>query len=286
MSNFLTKILSASSALILGACTQVGINLANMPAHFSNTQIIKDISYGDEEWQKLDLYIPAEAKNQKLPVVMFFYGGRWEEGNKEIYKFIGNAFAKKEYIVVIADYSKYPEVKFPTFIEDAAAAIAWTSEHIDTYGGIKERIYLTGHSSGAHIAALAIADDRYLQKHNKNVSTVKAFVGLAGPYDFVPEAEDLKDMFGPPDNYPNMQIPTFINGNEPPMLLLWGAKDTAVIQRNLDRLKDKIESKSGIVETKIYPEIYHFQIITNFTWFLPSNESVINDTVNFFEKHK
>ncbi len=286
MSKLITKILSVSSALLLSACTQVGITLANMPSHFSDTQVIKDISYGEESWQKLDLYIPQKAKEKSLPVVVFFYGGRWEDGNKGIYKFIGNAFSKKDYIVVIADYSKYPKVKFPTFVEDAAAAIAWTSENINNYGGVKERIYLSGHSSGAHIAALAISDDRYLQKHNKTVSTVKAFVGLAGPYDFVPEEEDLKDMFGPPDNYPNIQVPTFIDGSEPPMLLLWGEDDNLVIQRNLDRLKDKIKSKSGSVETKIYPDMDHFQIITNFTWFLPSNESVIDDTINFFEKHK
>ncbi len=279
------QLLSGFIALILSGCTQVGVGVANLPAKFGDTEIVKDISYGDEPWQKLDIYIPEKAKTEKLPVVVFFYGGRWTDGSKDMYAFVGDAFAKSEYVTVIADYSKYPNVKFPTFVEDGAKAIAWTYENIETYGGNKNALHVSGHSSGAHIGALVTADERYLKAEGQNISIIKAFAGLAGPYDFVPDEPDLEDMFGPPSNYPQMVVTTFIDGGEPPMLLLWGAKDTAVWRRNIDLLEAEIKKKNGSVETIIYPEVDHVGIVASLTWFLRGKAPVLKDVTNFFEKY-
>ncbi len=279
------KLLSGLIALILAGCTQVGVGVANLPAKFSDTEIIKDVSYGDKEIQKLDIYVPSEAKNKKLPVIVFFYGGRWTDGSKGMYAFVGEAFAKNNYVTVIADYSKYPNVKFPTFVEDGAKAIAWVHDNIGDYGGNPDALHVSGHSSGAHIAALVTADERYLKAEGKNTSIIKAFAGLAGPYDFVPDAPDLKDMFGPPPNYPQMTVTTFIEGKEPPMLLLWGDKDEAVWQRNIDLLEARIKEKNGIVEAKIYPDIDHVDIVASLTWFYRSKAPVLKDVVDFFEKY-
>lgn len=285
MTKIYYKILSGFSALIIAGCTQVGVGVANLPAHFGDMEIKTNIAYGLEDWQKLDLYIPTKAKTDKLPVIVFFYGGRWTDGSKDMYPFVGKAFADKGYIVAIADYSKYPNVKFPAFVEDGAKAIAWTHSNIGNYNGDPTNIFVSGHSSGAHIGGLVTADERYLKAENKTTSIIRAFAGLAGPYDFVPQAEDLKNMFGPPENYPEMTVTTFIEGGEPPMLLLWGAKDDAVWERNIKLLSEKIESKNGAVETKIYPELDHVGILASFTWFLRSKAPVLNDVTEFFNKN-
>jgi hypothetical protein len=120
----------------------------------------------------------------------------------------------------------------------------------------------------------------------KSRNIINGFAGLAGPYDFVPDAPDLKDMFGPPENYPKMRVTSYVDGKEPPMLLLWGAKDEAVWERNLKLLKEKIEAEKGIVETKIYPDLNHVGIISGFTWFLKGKSPVMDDVDNFFNKHK
>ncbi|WGL15393.1 alpha/beta hydrolase [Microbulbifer bruguierae] len=250
----------------------------------SHQKVHRDISYGPEPWQKLDIYLP-EKTNTSAPVLVFFYGGRWTFGKKEQYAFVGKTFADAGYTVVLPDYAKYPEVRFPTFIEDAAKAVAWIHDHIHEYGGDGARLYVSGHSSGAHMGALISVNPSYLNNEGKPMAIIAAFAGLAGPYDFVPEAADLKDIFGPPDNYPNMQVPTFVNGKQPPMLLLHGADDEQVIQRNLNRLRAKIEATGGIVETRLYEEVDHIDIIGALSWVLKDKAPVKNDMLMFFDAH-
>lgn len=269
----------------MSACGSASFFVANLPLINSDAEIFKDIKYGDKDWQVLDIYKPSDIKNN-APVLVFFYGGRWSIGSKNQYAFVADRFTKHGYIVAIPDYAKYPDVKFPTFVEDGAKAVAWIDDNIADYGGNKNRIFASGHSSGAHIAALISVDPKYLEKENKKRSVIRAFAGLAGPYDFIPQAEDLKDIFGPPDNYHNMQVPTFVDGAQPPMLLLHGEDDTHVILRNLNRLKSKIEDKGGIVETKIYDDIDHKEIIGALSWVWKDKAPVLEDMLKFFKGYQ
>ena len=272
-------------ALFVSACSSASFFVANIPVHFSEAEVSSDISYGDKETHKLDIYTPKNLEG-KAPVLVFFYGGRWTFGNKEQYAFAALPFLEKGYIVVIPDYSKYPDVKFPEFVKDAALAVAWVHDYIGEYKGDPKRLYLSGHSSGAHLAALVTTDQKYLKEHGKSRSIVTGFSGLAGPYDFIPEDKDLQDMFGPPANYPNMQATSFIDGLQPPMQLLHGADDKDVIQRNLNRLRDKITQEGGVVETKIYPGIDHKEIVGALTWVWHDKAPVADDMLDFFERNQ
>ncbi len=279
----------ALSSLLLVACTKVGLGVANLPNTFSDTETTKNIIYGAEPWQKLDIYVPPHSSGQSLPVVVFFYGGSWKDGSKDMCPFVGEAFAKQGYITVIADYSKYPQVKFPTFVEDGAKAIAWIYRNIAQYQGDPERLFIAGHSAGAHIGAhigaMVTADKHYLQAEGLTPSIINAFAGLSGPYDFVPYEEDYKDMFGPPENYPNMQVTTFIDGKEPPMLLLWGADDTIVGKSNMDKLIAKINIEQGAVESKVYQGVGHADMVSSLVWFLKSKAPILDDVNDFFQRH-
>lgn len=275
----------ALTALTLSACSSASFFVANVPLAFTDLDRFSDVPYGKEPWQKLDIYAPKSLKSP-APVLVFFYGGRWTFGNKEQYAFAALPFVKKGYIVVVPDYAKYPDVKFPTFVEDGAKSVAWVHDNIVAYNGDIERLYISGHSSGAHIAALINSDPRYLKAEGKNRSIIAAFAGLSGPYDFIPDEEDLKDMFGPADNYKNMQVTTFIDGKQPPMILLHGKEDKTVIMRNLLRLKDRIEKKGGVVEAKIYDGIDHKEIVGTLSWVWQDKAPVANDMDAFFKKYR
>ena len=228
--------------------------------------------------------MPSSAKAEQAPVLVFFYGGRWTDGSKDMYPFVAKPFLDMGYVVVIPDYRKYPDVKFPAFVEDGAQAVAWTLDNVSEYHGDSSRLFIMGHSAGAHIGALISADERYLAKFNHSTQDIKAFAGLSGPYDFVPEEEDLKDMFGPPDQYPQMTVTNFIEGNEPTMLLLWGEKDELVGQRNIDLLAERVRQKNGAVNTIIYPNMGHVDMVSNLIWFIPSKAPIQRDIANFFEQ--
>lgn len=245
--------------------------------------VVNDVAYGPERSQKLDIYIPADFRDKNLDVIVFFYGGRWTNGTKEDYRFVGAAFADKDFIVVIPDYRKYPQVRFPVFVEDGAKALAWVYDNIIAYHGNPERIHVTGYSAGAHIAALLATDAYYLANERKNRSLViHDFAGLAGPYSFTPDEPDLENMFGPPKNYPNMRVTTFIDGTQPPMLLLYGDADTTVKYANLEKLEQRIKKKGGRVQTKIYHDVDHIGLIAALSWFNPHDASVVHDITNFF----
>jgi acetyl esterase/lipase len=265
----------------------VGFEVLNLPVSFGDETIISDIAYGAESEQKLDIYLPNDAGPTQHDVVVFFYGGRWTNGAKEDYRFVGMALAEQGFVVVIPNYRKYPQVHFPVFVQDGAKALAWVYDNINDYHGAQGRINVAGHSAGALIGALLAADERYLSGEHKNrTDIIHSFVGLAGPYDFTPDEPDLKDMFGPPENYPQMQATTFIDGKQPPMLLLYGAKDTTVKPYNLENLLQRIKDKGGYVRSIIYPDIDHIDIIVALSWLGSSHAPVIEDMVEFFNSTK
>ncbi len=278
------KILLLVFSFLITACTQASMAVVNFPSHFDNTTIIRDVAYGDNSSQKLDIYQP-EGLDKKRDVIVFLYGGRWTNGIKEDYSFIGTSLAHQGFIVVIPDYRKYPDVHFPVFVNDSAKALAWTYDHIADYHGTPEHIFVIGHSAGAHIGALLSTDGSYLAAEGKNRNAViRGFIGLAGPYSFTPDEPDLEDMFGPPENYPKMRATTYVDGQQPPMLLLWGEKDDIVKRTNLDLLEKAIHEKGGTVQSIIYPDTDHINILGDLTWVGHENAPIRKDLTQFINK--
>ncbi len=269
--------------LTTSACTQAAFVAANLPTHFDETVVVQDRTYGPDPAQKLDIYIPADNTKKPFEVVVFFYGGRWTYGAKEDYRFVGSTFADRGFLVVIPDYRKYPRVRFPEFVKDAAKALTWVHGHIGELHGNPAKIHVLGHSAGAHIGALVTADPRYLADEGKDRSIViHDFAGLAGPYAFTPDERDLEDMFGPPTNYPNMQVTTFIDGTQPPMLLLYGDRDTVVKYANIEKLEQRIKQRGGCVWSHIYPHVSHTDLVGALTWWNLKAIPVVHDIVRFF----
>lgn len=280
----LFKIWPLISMSILASCTGAGFFVVNLPASFEKDQMTLDVVYDGATGQKLDIYRPKVAAKDN-PVLIFFYGGRWETGDKKDYRFVAARFAQAGYTVVIPDYRKYPAVKFPAFVEDGAAAVAWIYGNIAKYGGNPRKLYLAGHSSGAHIASLLVTDNRYLYKYRLAPANISAFAGLAGPYSFTPEDADLVDMFGPGERFPQMQATNFISGGEPPMLLLWGEDDKTVGRFNHERLADVMRVKGANAKTITYPGVDHIDIVVALSWVGKSKASVADDMIAFFRAH-
>ena len=277
------RVLFCAVLLHQTACSPVVFTVANVPTHFDDATVVRDLAYGPLPSQTLDLYLPAGSTDRPRDVVVFFYGGRWSSGDKDQYRFVGTTFASKGYIVVIPDYRKYPDVRFPAFVEDGAKALAWVHDHIGESQGNPERVHIVGHSAGAHIGALLTADARYLAQEGKSRSlVVRDFVGLAGPYAFTPTDPDLVEMFGPPENYPTMQVTTFIDGTQPPMLLLYGDDDTVVKRYNLDKLEARIAERGGCVRSIIYPSVSHSGLLRALSWLSLNSAPVVDDITAFF----
>jgi len=139
----------------IAGCSPLG--LLNRAAAFSEARATRDVPYGGLPRQRLDLYRAPEV-GAPAPVVIFFYGGSWQRGDKSDYPFVGDAFASRGFLTLIPNYRVHPEVRFPAFVEDGAEVVRWARDHAAELGADPQRIYLLGHSAGAHIAALLALD--------------------------------------------------------------------------------------------------------------------------------
>ena len=177
---------TALAAAALTACSGLdtlnGLNRLT-PGDGGVAQVGRDIAFGADPRQQLDVYAPKGRAG--APVVVFFYGGSWKTGSRRDYGFAARAIAAKGFVVVVPDYRLVPQVRYPAFVEDGAAAVAWTAAHAGEYGGDPKRIGVAGHSAGAYIALMLAVDPRWTAKAGAG-GAIKAAVGLAGPYDFLP----------------------------------------------------------------------------------------------------
>ncbi|HEX5057561.1 MAG TPA: alpha/beta hydrolase [Gammaproteobacteria bacterium] len=260
-----THTLNLSLALTLCCSLLCGCNplyILNGLTPTSGFNRLQDVQYGDLPRQKLDVYIPAAA-TEKMPVVIFFHGGGWSSGDKDLYMYIGEAISSLGFVAVLPDYRLYPEVRFPRFVEDGAAAVAWVQHNIAAHGGDPGNVILMGHSAGGHIAAMLALDEHFLRDAGANAP--QGLIGLAGVYDFLPLLSDyFGDIFAPPESYPLSQPVNFIDGSEPPVLLLHGSKDRRVPVISSRKFETRIRERGGCAKTVVYPELDHATL----TWSL------------------
>lgn len=276
--------------LILSGCTSSALFFVNSLARFSEYTVYENISYGNHPLNQLDIYVPGEQSNRSgsaLAVVIYFYGGCWggcESLEKDKYVFVAEALTSHNYIAILADYRRYPEVKFAQLMDDARKSVEWVRSNVYRYGGNPDTIFLMGHSSGAHMAVMLSLDETYLQA--QTYESIKGFVGLAGPYDFLPFTKPYqKILFGPEQNYQQSQPVNFVNGNEPPLLLLYGNEDQTVYPHNIINLTDKVQQVGGQVEAHLYNDIDHFSILGALSKPYQKQQPILNDIICFLNRH-
>jgi acetyl esterase/lipase len=246
-----------AALLGLAGCSPLGLLNALVPS--GGYERTAGISYGPAGRQQLDVYRPREASGP-LPVVVFFYGGRWQSGAREQYAFVAQALASQGFVVVVPDYRLYPQVTFPAFVEDGARAVAWAHQHIARFGGDPRRLHLMGHSAGAHIAMLLTLDAHYLAEQGLGPGALASTVGLGGPYDFLPfTSRDVRALMGPQEGWERTQPIRFVDGSAPPLLLVHGLGDTTVKPSNALRLAARVREAGGCVQLRLYPEAGHLE---------------------------
>ena len=265
----------------LSACSGTGLLNALTPS--GGYRSAEGVIYDPALHLYLDIYAPVQAAN--APVVVFFYGGRWEEGSPRDFRFVGQALASRGFLTMIPDYRHYPAVKIPVFVDDAARAVRWTQDQVQRYGGDSKKIFLMGHSSGAHLAAMLALDPEFFARAGVEPARIKGMVGLAGPYDFLPLTDaDLRDMFGPPEKFELSQPISYVDGANPPLLLLHGEDDETVRVKNTRNLAAAVERAGGPVETFIYPKMSHPWILATVAAPLRSQSDVLDRVTQFIQR--
>lgn len=242
-------------------------------------RIASGLAYGSHTRQRLDIYAPRRATGP-LGTIVFIYGGSWSEGDRGEYSFVGRHLAARGYVVAIPDYRVIPEVEFPGFIEDTAAATRWVLEQIGGYGGDPGRLVLAGHSAGAYNAVMASLDPLY-----GLAGRVSALVGLSGPYDFFPFDVDItKRTFGAVPNPQSTQPIPLVGPQSPPMFLATGEADTLVYPRNTVALAAALREAGVPVEEHYYPRVGHPGLLLSLGSILGGRKGFADDLDRFLSR--
>lgn len=208
-------------------------NPRQSPTPVSDYRIEKDIPYrvpgaqNVEGWDRrhLDLYVPVDAKD--FATVVWFHGGGLTQGNKSVPRSLqGQGIA-----VVAPNYRLSPSAKSPEYIEDAAAAVAWTLKNIESYGGSRKKIFVAGHSAGGYLATMVGLDRRWLEVHELRADDLAGIIPFSGHSitHFTIRAER-----GIPDHQPIVddKAPLFhVRRDAPPMLLITGDRERELLGR-------------------------------------------------------
>jgi acetyl esterase/lipase len=221
------------------------------------------VVYAGSTGLALDVYYPQPGSGGAAPVVVFFYGGSWQRGSREQYRFVGSRLARNGVLAIIADYRTFPRARFPAFMDDAAQAVAWATSNAARYGGDPAKVFIAGHSAGAQIAALLGTDGRYLARARLPRPGIAGVIGLSGPYDFDITGQ-YRPIFGPPSQYPDAQALNFVDGDEPPFLLVHGTRDRVVEARDSELLDARLRANGVSSTLLLLPRTGHFAPVASF----------------------
>jgi acetyl esterase/lipase len=252
-----TGIIAALGALLTG-CSATGALNALVPN--DSYRVTEGVAYGEGPRRVLDVYQPLAPVAGGSPVIVFFYGGNWASGGRADYRFVGESLASAGAVVLIADYRLYPEVVYPEFVQDSAAAVAWAFANAGRYGGDVARLYVMGHSAGAYNAAIVALDPRWLGPQRARLA---GFIGIAGPYDFLPIGNPATQRaFSWPQTPPDSQ-PIAHAGPQSPRTLLIAANSDSLVDpvRNTGGLAARLKAAGVDVTTHYHDKVSHATVI-------------------------
>lgn len=262
------------------ACSPLTLVDATLPQ--GDWRQLESVAYGSAPRQKMDIYLPVEDEPKAL--LIFFYGGGWESGDRADYRFVAAAFTAAGYAVAIPDYRVYPEARYPAFLEDAAQAVSALTAHPDIAAIAPEKTFIAGHSAGAWISVMLALEARWLQAVGVDPDRLAGVIGMAGPYDFDPRLyRTTRQSFGHVEAIELSQPVHFARAGGAPLFLLHGAADTTVEAVDSRILAERVRTAGGRADYLFYEDIGHARIVgalaPQLTWIAP----VQADMVQFME---
>ncbi|MBC2651592.1 alpha/beta hydrolase [Novosphingobium flavum] len=266
--------------LLTSGCSRLIMFNTVVPRDEGVVRVVHDAAYAPGRRGMIDVYAPRGASGGPArPIIVFLYGGSWRSGTKDGYGFVGRAFAARGFVVAIPDYRLVPEVRYPAFVEDGAAAVRWVRAHAGEWGGDPSRIVLVGHSAGAYNAAMLAYDPRWL---GPDRSAIRGFAGLAGPYDFDPfDGPIAAAAFQGAAEARDTQPVTHVAPGAPPALLATGDKDTTVRPANSESLAARLTQVGTPASLRRYPRVGHVGILTAIAKPWRDRAPVVDDVAAF-----
>lgn len=277
--------------ILCALVTVMGFGLGSaQPSPPYSFQVYTDIAYYDgpdahSVKHRLDLFVPDGLT--EAPVLIFVHGGGWSSGDKNLYGFVGHAFAQQGFVTAVINYRLSPQVQHPAHIEDVARAFAWVHKNIAQYGGNTEKIFVMGHSAGGHLTALLALDEKYLRAHGLSLTAIRGAIPISGVYDVTVEPPGpfnvYQIVFGAdPQQRRDASPITHVGPNKPPFLILYAQFDFPGFDaqaRQLLSLLREYKNEATLVEI---PNRDHVTVIANIG---RPNDLTTEEILKFLRSH-
>ena len=237
---------------------------------------------------KLNVFVPRNDKKAPFPILIFVHGGNWDSGRKGTYDLLGRNFARKGVVTVIPDYTLSPDANYDEMTQQIASVIQWVKANCSAYNGNPNQIFITGHSAGGHLGALAVMNPKY-GIDPKSISGI--ILNDAAGLDMKnyleqnpPTATDnyLTTWTNSPDNWKQASPIYFLDKNTPPFLIYVGDKTYPSIKVANKRFVDALQSYQPKV-TPIHLNKKHIPMVTQYFW--PWSNR-FDEVIEFMNSHK
>lgn len=238
---------------------------------------IKDVSYlrnsdsGISATPRMNIFVPRNSKAAQRPVLIFVHGGNWNSGRKGTYDLLGRNFARRGVVTVIPDYTLSPNADYDAMTKQIAAVIQWTKDSISKYNGNPNDVFVTGHSAGGHLGALAVMNPKY----GIDVSSVSGIIfNDAAGLDMKEYLEEnpptiekdyLTTWSTDPEKWRDASPIYFINKNTPPFLIYIGDKTYASIKKGNSNFISALHPFQPNV-TPIHLNKKHVPMVVQYFW--------------------
>jgi acetyl esterase/lipase len=222
--------------------------------------------------QKLNIFAPKKSAVLK-EVLIFIHGGTWNSGRKEMYSFFGSRWARKDVVTVIVDYPKSPKAGYNEMAMDVALASKWVKENIIVYGGDLDKIFISGHSAGGHLAALVGIKKEYFERVGianplKGIILIDAagldMYGYLKSQNFEPGNTYLSTFSNDPKIWKEASPLYFLHSNMPAMLIYRGSKTYPSIVESNEKFVAAIKAFVPQANYTILNGKKHVPMITQF----------------------
>lgn len=251
--------------------------------------LARDVQFSARYDALLDVYSPAEGENH--PVLIFIHGGGWDKYDRKLFAPVGQKLIERGIVVVIPDYTLYPDAGYQQMAGEMAAATAWTLENIGQYGGDPGRVVLSGHSAGGHLAGLLATDQAWLNDVGHTNEELCGLVGLAGIYDVPAQmvferstggtAPVMTAVMGGEAHFVEASPSSYVFPGMPRTRLIHGALDTAVPYSISEAFQQKLAAAGVPSELILYPDNDHTDFL--FDAFSDPTAPILSDIGDFVQ---
>lgn len=251
--------------------------------------LTRDVEFSEKYGVKLDVYSPAEGDNH--PVLIFVHGGGWDKYDRLLFAPVGQKLIERGMVVVIPDYTLHPDAGYEQMAAEVAAATAWTLENIAEYGGDPDRVVISGHSAGGHLAGLVATDEVWLNYEGHTNEELCGLIGLAGVYDIPAQmafersngniAPVMTAVMGGEENFAAASPSSYIFPGTPQTRLIHGGQDDTVPLAISQLFQTKLEAAGIPNELIVYPRKGHTDFL--FDGFSDPAAPILADITEFVQ---